>query len=204
MPELRLLNELLQRKGLVLDVRWISSAENRFADKLSRTWDQTAPQCSRSVIALLSDTLNTFVGRGTVFRYRLSGGEHPVAQRKQAESTLMDFWGDGRGRFFNPPPELLSLTLSKISREKAKGVVVIPLWVETPAVARLRRMADAVTVLVPKAGMPLVAGPRQGTERCPLLLAEVGLRLGNPKTPMEERAVPLVQRALAEQLPTSP
>lgn len=73
MPELHFFNELLQCKSLIIDVRWIWSAENSFTDRLSRTLCSTAPQCTRSVIALLSDTLSPLVGRGTVLRYRLSG-----------------------------------------------------------------------------------------------------------------------------------
>lgn len=176
MPELRRLKDVLDRRGLELDPRWISSAENRYADRLSRSWDPSAPQISRAVVSLLATSLNTVVGKGLVFRYRLSGGEHPVAQRKQAEAALEEGWGDGRARFFNPPPELLGLTLRKMARENARGVVVVPLWLETEATARLRRMADAVTVLVPEPGRPLVVGARDGSERCPLLLAEVGLR----------------------------
>lgn len=83
----------------------------------------------------------------------------------------MDFWGDGRARFLSPPPELLSLTLSKILRKQAKGVIAISLRVETRAVARLRRITDAVTIPVPKPGIPLVACPQQETERCSLMLA---------------------------------
>ena len=104
MPELRLLREVIRNRGLELDVRWIPSAENRHADRLSRTWDAAAPQVSRSVIASLATSMRTVIGRGTVFRHRASGGEHPVAQRKQAEAALAEHWGDGKSRFFNPPP----------------------------------------------------------------------------------------------------
>ena len=175
MPELRLLQQLLQRERLELDVRWISSALNRHADRLSRTWDPTEPQLSRAVTAFLKKSLSDWVGRGQVFRYRMSGGEHPVAQRKSAEAALLENWGDGRARFFNPPSQLLGITLSKIAREGARGVVVVPLWVETQSTARLRRMASRVEELQPAPGNPLVVGARTGTDHCPLLLAEVGL-----------------------------
>ena len=178
MPELRLLRLLLQREKLELDVRWISSALNRHADRLSRTWDPSEPQLSRAVTAFLKRSLSDWVGRGQVFRYRLSGGEHPVAQRKSAEAALLENWGDGRARFFNPPPQLLGITLSKMAREGARGVVVVPLWIETQSVARLRRMADRVVELHPSPGSPLVVGARTGTAQCPLLLAEVGLYCG--------------------------
>lgn len=84
MPELRLLHGVRDRLNLEIDIRWIPSAANRYADRLSRTWDPTVPQVSRSAIASLSASLSTSVGRGVVFRHRMSGGEHPAAQQKQA------------------------------------------------------------------------------------------------------------------------
>ena len=181
MPELRLLKQLLELENLVLDVRWISSAVNRHADRLSRTWDPSSPQLSRVVTGFLKASLSEWVGRGQVFRYRLSGGENPVAQRKSAEAALKEFWGDGRARFYNPPPELLGVTLSKMAREGARGVVVVPLWIETQSVARLRRMADRTVTMYPEPGAPLVVGAREGTATCPLLIAEVGLFLEGAK-----------------------
>lgn len=54
--------------------------------------------------------------------------EHPVAQRKAALAALNLNWGDGRCRFFNPPVDLISLTLLKIAREGGRGILVIPDW----------------------------------------------------------------------------
>ena len=194
MPELRLLNDVLERERIVLDVRWIASAENRYADRQSRTWDPSVPQCTRAATDLLRGSLSAFVGRGMVFRYRMSGGEHPVAQRKQAETALEEWWGDGRARFFNPPPALLGITLSKMEREKARGILVVPFWTEDSSTARLRRLAERVTLVEPQPGRPLVAGAQTGTETCPLLLAEFRLQ-GAPKAGPAGAAV-AVERAL--------
>lgn len=182
MPELRQLKAVLDSRGLEIDVRWIPSAENRHADRLSRTWDPSAPRVTRSAIASLSASLRTPVGRGVVFRHRASGGEHPVAQRKQAEAAMGEYWGDGRARFFNPPMELLGMTLAKIEREGGRGVVVVPLWMETSFTARLRRLADSAQILTPTPGRALVAGARSGTATCPLLLATIGLTVGERTT----------------------
>lgn len=78
------------------------------------------------MIALLNDTLTKVVGRGTVFRYRLSGGKHPVSHMKTAEAALADKWGDMSARLFKPPPELPDLTVNKMIREKAKEPVSFP------------------------------------------------------------------------------
>lgn len=125
---------------------------------------------------MLAKSLGSVIRKNTVFRYRLSGGEHPVAQRKQVDAALDKYWGDGRARFFNPPLELLGMTLRKIKNEGARGVVVVPFWMKTAATASLRRMKDAKTTLKPTAGRFLVAETRGGTESCPLLLAKAGLR----------------------------
>lgn len=74
------------------------------------------PQSSRAVTAMLTDSLRTNLGKSTVFGYRMSGGEHPVAQRKQKEAYLSDWWGHGFARFFNPQSALLGVTLSEKER----------------------------------------------------------------------------------------
>lgn len=66
--------------------------------------------------------------------------------------------------------------LSKIERESARGILVVPFWLETPPTSRLRRMADEVRMLHPTDGAFFVSGARTGTDKCPLLLAEIGLK----------------------------
>lgn len=174
MTELRLLKMVIERQCIELDFRWIASAENRYSDRLFRTWDPSTPQCTRAMVDVLTGSLRECIGKGTV-RYRLNGGEHSVAQCKQSEAAMEDWWGEGRARFYNPPPQLLGLTIAKIAREKTRGIVVVPLWIETPAKARFHRLADAVTVLLSTPGRELVSGARAGTEKCPLLLEEIDL-----------------------------
>lgn len=167
----------MDAKGIELDPRWTSSAENRFADARSRSWDPGNLQASRSVIYMLTTTRTSVGGKGTVFRYRLSVGENPVPQRKTAESTQSDHWGDRRARLFNPPPELLTVTLNKMRREKAKGLVLVPYLWETHAVPRLRHQADLLHILAPGPNVPIVAGARTSAAAFQLLPAEVGLSL---------------------------
>lgn len=75
-----------------------------------RSWDPGDLQATLSVISLLHDTLTQVFSRDTVFRYRLSGGEHQVSQRKTAEEALADYWEDKQARLFNTPPDLLTVT----------------------------------------------------------------------------------------------
>lgn len=91
MPELRLLKGFMDRKGVEIQPHWISSAKNRFEYHRSRSWDPGDLQASNSVICLLITTLTRVVGKGEVSRYSLSGGEHPVSQRKTEEEALEEF-----------------------------------------------------------------------------------------------------------------
>lgn len=131
------------------------------------------------MIALLSYTLTRVVGRGTVFRYRLIGGEYPVSQRKTAIAALEENWGDRRAGLFNPPIDLLTVTLRKMKSKGARGLLLKPLWHETQEVSQLKRLANRVHILYPSPRQSLVTGARSGTATCPLLLAEVGLTLLN-------------------------
>lgn len=82
-PGLRILQNKIESQGLELNLQWISSAENRYTNCLSRRLDPTAPQSTRSVIDLLSASLSTMLGTLAVLRHRLNGGEHPVGKRKK-------------------------------------------------------------------------------------------------------------------------
>lgn len=83
--------------------------------------------------------------------------------------------------------------MRKTAREKARGIVMVTPWMETPSVARLKRMAEKLTVLVPHPGSALVSVPRGGTEMCQLLLAEGGL--GRAKVTRNEGGPGAAQRA---------
>lgn len=142
-------------------------------DRLSRSRDPSAPIISRAVLRLLITLLSSVMGKGAVFWYRLSGGENPVAQRKQAQSALQEVWGDGCARFFNPPKELLGLTLSNKKKE-------LEPWTETSSTVLLRRLEGNFTTIVPTRKKDLVVWANAGTDICPLLFAEVGLRDAQP------------------------
>jgi len=127
MPLLRRLQRLLEVRRVGIDVLWLPSAANLHADRLSRTWNPKDLQMSRRVLRLVS---GWFSGQEVKpsFRYRRFSLEPPVAQRKTTIAALLDNWSDGRARIFNPPFDLVSLTLLKIAREGAKGVIVLPNW----------------------------------------------------------------------------
>lgn len=82
---------------------------------------------------------------------------------------------NGRARFFNRPLEIFGLTLTKIEREKARGIVVVPFWTQKSSILRLRRLADALTTLLLRPGSLLVVGAQKEKATCPLLLAKFRL-----------------------------
>lgn len=88
----------------------------------------------------------------------------------------------------------MCLTLAKIQREGVRGIVVVPYLLDSPYISRLKRMADAVAILRPERGKVLVAEARPGTEECPLLFAEIGLKGVNRRAMAAEKA----SRAWAE------
>lgn len=127
------------------------------------------------MVAMMKRVLGDETLGGNVFLYRRSGGEHSVAQRKQGMATLGDLWGDGKARIFNPPLHLAEYTSWKTRMQGAREIVVMPLTLELPAHAALRRMADRVHVLEVVEDVPLVVEARSNLWRTSLLVGEVGL-----------------------------
>lgn len=134
--EVRLFRGFMEREGLELDIRWIYSAENRYADRQSRAWAPSAPQCTCAVTALFSQFAEQFLPERNAVLILNERGENLVAQRNKAEAAMAEWWGEGRALFFNPPPELLGVTLTKMEREKARGKFVVPFRTETSSVPR--------------------------------------------------------------------
>lgn len=128
MPGLRLLKGVSERKGVELDVNWIAFAEKRYVDRFSRSWDPAVHQLTYAVTALLNNSLSIIIGKRAVLRCRMSVRESTRWHRRsRLGRSLSTTWGDGRGRFLILPPEMLRLTLSKMSGGLARGIVEVPL-----------------------------------------------------------------------------
>lgn len=152
MPELCLLKDVMKSKGIEIDPQWISSAENTYADLRSRSWDPCNVQATRLMIGFLLATLTQVVGRGTVFRYRVNGGENPVSQRKTVMAAWKESWGNRHARPSNPPSELPTVKLNKIAREGAKKLVLVPYLGKEQGLSQLRRQTDRMYRLKPHTG----------------------------------------------------
>ena len=131
MPLFRRLQQLLHRHRIALQMRWLPSAMNVHDDRLSRTWDPRDIELSRAALQFLKDIYRTIPGLSKpIFAYRRLAG-HPVAQRKTTLAAFDQTWSDGHCRFFDPPIDMMSLTVSKIAREGAKGILIVPDWPNT-------------------------------------------------------------------------
>ena len=172
MKELRILERLLRALKVTVDIKWLPSGENVHADRLSRQWDPTDLQVTRRVLNSLRDSYQ-LGERGAVFRCRPLGLP-PVAQRKIAVAALKEHWGPQEARLYNPPPDMVSMTLAKMRREGARGIVLVPAWNSAPWMAELLSMADKVeTYDDPIRSM--LAGRRKMNHKWRLLVAQVNV-----------------------------
>jgi hypothetical protein len=106
----------------------LPSAENYFADRLSRTWDPsdlTVRACNRREV--LSAYARVVLSGSGVWEYRPLG-VHLVAIRKVSRSSLGERWGSESARLYCPLVDLIIPTMRKIKRERARGVLLVPNW----------------------------------------------------------------------------
>lgn len=119
------------------------------------------------------------IGKFLFFPYHQSGGDHPIAQRKQAEAALHEDWMDVQVRFFNPPPALLYPTLSKMSIEKKKGILIVPYRSDEQCMHcctfRPKSMASNWIFIRPRKKARLVSGYWSALDAAPLLVDKFGL-----------------------------
>jgi hypothetical protein len=149
MSELRLLWAFLAQHEITLLPRYIRSEHNP-ADHWSRWRDRSAwqlqPQVMHAVQARagVRCTLDAFACRATALLPRYcSAGPDPKALHRDAFTTS---WKDEEV-WLNPPWELLPRTLSKLRREKARGMLIVPRWPSQAWWPLLLELADGIDLL---------------------------------------------------------
>jgi Reverse transcriptase (RNA-dependent DNA polymerase) len=145
MSELRKLRTVLQRYGVHIAARWLPSAVNKYADRLSRTWNTQDVQIERRLVASFQEA---FDHQGSPIFAHAPLGDHPVAVRKQAWCQLQESWVAG-SRLWTPPPELIPLVLGKISREQACGLMLVPTWPNQPWWGRIATSGGRAVCTLP-------------------------------------------------------
>ena len=102
-------------------------------------------------------------------------GIHPVAMRKVSLAALEEHWGPERARLYCPPVDLIAMTVLKMRREGARGVLLVPDWGGAPWMAQVRTMATRSWVWEPGGGREIWAGRRAMQGKWKLRVVEVGL-----------------------------
>lgn len=175
MRELRVLQRLLTRLGISLAPEWLPSAENYFADRLSRTWD---PRDLKVRARVRKDVLERYahvgLAEGGGWAYRPLG-IHPVAMRKVTLVALGEVWGSERARLYCPPVDLISLTVLKIKREGARGVLLVPDWGSAPWMASVMALGEKFWVWEAGQGRDVWAGRRNVQSQWRLRVVEIGI-----------------------------
>lgn len=175
MQELRVLQKLIKRLGISLAPEWLPSAQNFFADRHSRTWDPGDLQVRSKVRrAVLNEYAHMGVDAHGAWAYRPLG-IHPVAMRKVSLAALEEHWGPERARLYCPPVDLIAMTVLKMRREGARGVLLVPDWGGAPWMAQVRTIATRSWVWEPGGGREIWAGRRAMQGKWKLRVVEVGL-----------------------------
>lgn len=142
MHELRALHRVLTKIGVTIESKYLPSAVNRFADRLSRL--QTLDDWRINLSALqpylrrLPPTIDRFADReNSICRQFNSEFSSPGST---AVNALTQDWRH-EVNFWNPPLKLLPLVVSKICHEQATGVLVTPWWPAQSSCTRLQSIA---------------------------------------------------------------
>ena len=150
MVELRRTVSLLSRLGCRLEASWLPTAENVWADKLSRDRDATDWRLNRSVF----QSLDTAWGPCSIDRFATAGSAHlprfnsPTAHPgAEAVDGWQQYWGGSECNFVCPPFSQAALVIRKIVRDRATAVVVLPAWPAQVWWAETLHRADAAVYL---------------------------------------------------------
>lgn len=154
MAELRRLWALLDRHGIDLRVRYIRSADNAYADRLSRLPQQDDWQLSPSLFSRFdslwgphtTDCFAAFLNR-QVPRY-FSEYLDPQSAGVNAFSRDLADWRQ-HNNWCNPPWGLLSQLVQHLQLSGAAATVVAPYWTAQPWFGPLLQLASAYHVLAP-------------------------------------------------------
>ena len=175
MKELRVLHRLVTKLGISLVPQWLPSAANFFADRESRSWDPGDLKIRSKVRrALLSSYAHVGVSADGAWAYRPLG-VHPVAMRKVTLAALLEDWGPERARLFCPPVDLISATVTKMRREKARGVLLVPDWGGAPWMAQVMALSTRSWIWTAGQGREVWTGRRSIEEKWRLRVVEVGI-----------------------------
>jgi len=145
--EVRRLHAVAQDFGVALEAEWIPTAENVWADKLSRAKESTNWQLDRTSF----DALDFKYGPHTVDRFGtacntlLPHYNSPVQDFRDLPADAFSQQCRGRhSNWINPPFDRIPLVLDKIKTDRATATVVVPVWRAQPWWTPALTVADKV------------------------------------------------------------
>lgn len=190
--EVRRLYAEAQKWGVTLDASWIPSAENVWAEKLSRAKNSTDWQLARPFFL----ALDSAYGPHTIDRFATAANTQlPVYNgpaRDQGAMPVDAFqqpWGAGGcNNWMNPPFDRVPLVLDKIKSDQATAIVILPVWQAQPWWAVAMSMANELCYLPRRAGLFFrgeggVPGPRPHWTVCAARFIRGGRGQRRPRGP---------------------
>ena len=154
--EVRRLHALAQDLGLTLEAKRIPTAQNVWADKLSRAKESTDWQLDRIFFDGLDSTYgpHTVDLLGTACNTRLPHYSSPVLDPPDLPANeFSQPWGGGHNNWINPPFDRIPLVLDKIKTDGATATVILPVWKVQTWWALALAAADEVCYLPRRAGL---------------------------------------------------
>jgi hypothetical protein len=146
MTELRTLHKFITTLGITIQARYLPSAVNRFADRLSRlkTLDdwRINPTPLQSLLQQFKPGIDRFADQTSSICARFNSLH--LCPGTEAVNALSQPWGQDRN-FWNPPIRLLPLVVEKISQEAATGILITPCWPAQSWYARLKSLSHQAT-----------------------------------------------------------
>lgn len=155
LAELRRLHKVVQRLGVTLTGAWLPTAENAWADALSREEDNTDWTLARPFFA----SLEAMYGPHQVDRFATgANAQLPRYNSRwrdpgtEGVNALEQDWA-GANNWVNPPFCLIPLVLRHLAAQRASATVIVPVWEAQPWWEPALRQANEVCYLPRAAGI---------------------------------------------------
>lgn len=152
---LRQLYAVAKRLSITISGTWVASVANLRADALSRDRDRTHWRLAPYLFRVLSQRYGEF--DVDLFATHLDTHcptfySFPASPGCAAIDAMEQSWVDGN-LWVNPPFSKIELVLDKIVKDKATGVVILPVWRNQQWWATAMERANEVFLLPPNAGL---------------------------------------------------
>jgi len=144
-----------QRLGVTLDAEWIPTAENVWAERLSRTKDSTEWRLTPTFFGVLDSLYGPHVVGGfPILHATLPSSSTPASVRCPNATNPPDWRWTRANNWVEPSFYRIPLVLELIKQQRATATVVAPVWRAQPWWQPALLQADEVCYLPRRAGVP--------------------------------------------------